>query len=60
MKTKKDFDCVEMKRRAQEQIRKDLDGKSREEEIEYFRRGSDEFKRRIDAARSRKAEERTQ
>ncbi|OWY71601.1 hypothetical protein B7486_07910 [cyanobacterium TDX16] len=60
MKPTKRFDCVEMKRRAQEQIRKDLEGKSREEEIEYFRRGSDEFKRRIDDARSRKAEERTQ
>mgnify|MGYP007037808279 CR=1 FL=1 len=52
MKPTKRFDCVEMKRRAQEQIRKDLDGKSREEEIEYFRRGSDEFKRRIETARS--------
>jgi hypothetical protein len=59
MKTKKDFDCVEMKRHAQERIRKDLEGKSRAEEIEYFRQGAEEFERRIKAAKSRRDSERT-
>ncbi len=47
---KKDFDCVDMKRRAQAAIRAQVAGKSRKDEIAFFREGADEFERRIDAA----------
>ena len=38
-KKRKTFDCVEMKHQAQEQIRKELEGKSPEEQVAYLRRG---------------------
>jgi hypothetical protein len=53
MRTKKNFDCVEMKRRAQARIREALRGRTRAEEIEFFRRGAEEFQRRLDAARAK-------
>jgi len=43
MKTKEAIDCVAMKHRAQKRIRAELEGKSREEEIAYFRVGSKAF-----------------
>jgi len=48
---KKDFDCVAMKRRAQQKIRAHVAGKTRREEIAFFREGSDEFERRLADAR---------
>lgn len=48
-KKKKAFDCVEMKRRAQERIYADTKGLSPEEEIEYFRKRAEEFWRRFHA-----------
>lgn len=42
MKTKT-FDCVEMKHKAQERIRRELAGASREEEMAYWRRIEEEF-----------------
>lgn len=33
---KKDFDCVEMKREAQEKIRDELRGMTREQELAYW------------------------
>lgn len=39
---KKEFDCVEFKRRAQSRIYERIKGLSPEEEIEYFRRAADE------------------
>lgn len=51
MKTKT-FDCVRMKRAAQEKIRAAVSGLSREEEIAFFRAGADEFERRIQAAKA--------
>lgn len=51
MKTKKKFDCVAMKHAAQRIIREELKGKSREEEIAYFRAGAEEFERRIREAK---------
>jgi len=51
MPKKKAFDCVAMKRQAQEIIRADLQGKSREEEIAYFNAGAEEFRQRIEAAK---------
>ncbi len=38
-KQRKPFDCVEMKHQAQERIRKELDGKSPEEQLDYLCRG---------------------
>lgn len=40
---KKDFDCVEMKQRAQERILSETAGLSREEELAYFRRSATQF-----------------
>lgn len=37
MKTKKKFDCVEMKHKAGERIYQDLKGKTVEEQVEYWR-----------------------
>ena len=50
MKTKT-FDCIQMKRAAQEKIRAAVSGKTRQEEIAFFRAGAAEFQRRIDAAK---------
>ena len=50
MKTKK-FDCMKMKRIAQEKIRAAVSGLSPSEEIAYFRTGSEAFEQRVDAAR---------
>ncbi len=49
MKTKT-FDCVEMKRKAQEKMRAKMAGFTPEEELAYFREGSEEFQRRIEKA----------
>ncbi len=38
--TKKTFDCVEMMHRGAALIRKELEGRSLEEEMEYWRRGT--------------------
>jgi hypothetical protein len=51
-KTSKTFDCVEMKRRAQGQIRAAVAGMSREEEIAFFREGAEEFQERINRAKA--------
>jgi hypothetical protein len=55
MKTKT-FDCVEMKRAAQRQIRQAVAGMSPEEEIRYFRSGAEQFERRIREAREQLSE----
>ena len=39
---KKDFDCVEFKRRAQARIYKRIKDLSPEEEIDYFRKAAEE------------------
>ncbi len=44
MKTKT-FDCVEMKRRGAELVRKQLEGKSRAQQLEYWQKGTDELKK---------------
>ena len=44
MRTKA-FDCVEMKRQGAELVRKQLEGKSFEEQLEYWRRGTEELKK---------------
>lgn len=50
MKTKT-FDCIKMKREAQEKIRAAVAGMTREQEIAWFREGGEEFQRRIQAAK---------
>ncbi|HUT94722.1 MAG TPA: hypothetical protein VMY37_35020 [Thermoguttaceae bacterium] len=57
MKTKK-FDCVAMKRAAQEAIRAKVRGMSRSEEVQFFRTGAEEFERHLDAARQKRSQTR--
>ncbi len=38
---KKRFDCVEMKHKAAERIRKELEGKSTEERLAYWREAAE-------------------
>jgi hypothetical protein len=52
MKTKS-FDCVEMKRRGAELVRKQLEGKSFEQQVEYWRKGTEELRRLQEQARQR-------
>ena len=47
----KAFDCVEMKRKAQEEIYKEIEGLSRQEQVEYFRRADQEFWKDIESRR---------
>lgn len=44
MKTKT-FDCVEMKRRGAERIAKLLDGKTLEEQLKFWQRGTKELRK---------------
>ena len=41
----KTFDCVEMKRRGAELVQKQLEGKSRAQQLEYWQKGTDELKK---------------
>ena len=45
MKTKV-FDCVRMKRQGAEQVMKQLEGKSLQEQLEYWQKGTEDLKRR--------------
>ena len=54
MKTKnKTFDCIAMKRKAQEAIRAQVRGMTREQEAAFFREGHDEFEEHVQAAKQR-------
>ncbi len=44
MKTKT-FDCVRMKRQGAEQVMKQLEGKSFQEQLEYWQKGTEDLKR---------------
>ena len=57
MKTKT-FDCVGMKREAQEKIRDAVRGLSPEQEIQFFRAGAEDFERRVQAAKEALARDR--
>lgn len=46
MKTKKTFDCVRMKREGAERVMKQLEGKSLQEQLEYWQEGTEDLKRR--------------
>lgn len=47
-KTKKKFDCVEMKREAQRRICRELSGKTLDEELEYWRQAGKRMSARIE------------
>jgi len=52
MKTKT-FDCVEMKRRGSELVRKQLEGKSFEQQLKYWRKGTEDLKKLQKQAREK-------
>ena len=55
MKTKKKtVDCIDMKRKAQEAIRDQVRGMTREEEAAFFREGREEFEKRVQAAKQQR------
>ncbi len=47
MKVKKGFDCVEMKRHAQEKINKETKGMSIDEQLTYWKMQEKAFRREI-------------
>ena len=51
---KKDFDCVEMKRKAQEEIYEEIKDLSLEEEIKYFNEAGERFWHEIEALHEKK------
>ena len=53
MKTKT-FDCVQMKRCGAEWVRKMLEGKSLEQQLEYWRKGTKDLKKLQKQAREKK------
>jgi len=53
MKTKKTFDCVRMQHRGGEQIMKELEGKSLQEQLEYWQKGTEDLRRHQHALRQR-------
>ena len=55
---KKTFDCIEMKRKAQNRIYRETEGLSREEELEYFHRAAAEFRFEMKRLRERSAKRR--
>ena len=55
MRTKA-FDCVEMKRRGAELVRKQLEGKSFEQQLEYWQKGTEDLKKLQTQARESKYE----
>ncbi|HUT45028.1 MAG TPA: hypothetical protein VMX36_02035 [Sedimentisphaerales bacterium] len=44
MKTKT-FDCVSMKRQGAERVMKQLEGKSLQEQLEYWKKGTEDLKK---------------
>jgi len=53
----KEFDCVEMKHQAGRKIYEDLMGKTVEEQIEYWKKVSEKFKRRREESSTRALKE---
>ena len=50
MKTRtKTFDCVRMKHQGAEQVMERLEGKTFQEQLEYWRKGTEELKNRQQA-----------
>ena len=40
----KNFDCVDMKRQEAERVMKQLEGKSFQEQLEYWKKGTEDLK----------------
>ena len=53
MKNKK-FDCIAVKRAAQQAIRSQVRGMTRKQEIAFFREGAEDFEQRIEETRRRR------
>ena len=53
MRTKA-FDCVQMKRQGAELVRKQLEGKSFEQQLEYWQKGTENLKKLQTWARQKK------
>ena len=51
----KPFDCVEMKRKAQEILYEKFKGLSSEEKLRYWQEREKEFKKEIEVAKAQKA-----
>jgi len=50
----KTFDCVQMKRRGADWVRKQLDGKSLKQQLAYWRKGTEDLKKLQQQARDKK------
>lgn len=42
---KKTFDCVRMKRQGAERVMKELEGKSLQEQLDYWQKGTEDLRR---------------
>jgi hypothetical protein len=54
MKTKKKFDCVEMMHQGAERVRRQVEGMSPEQELEYWRQKTEELLKMKDRAVARR------
>lgn len=52
METKKEFDCVEMKREAQTRIYEETKDMTPDQEIAYWREKSEAFRRELETAKA--------
>ena len=53
MRKKKAFHCVEMQHRGAEYVRELTEGMTPEEELEFWRRGTEELRREVAEAKAR-------
>ena len=53
--TKKNFDCVEMKREGARRLRERLAGLTRQQQLDFWRERTDALRRRAEAAREKSA-----
>lgn len=54
MKKSKTFDCVDMKRKGAEQVQQEIAGMSIEQELAYWRKGTEELRTLKDSRRKTK------
>jgi len=52
----KTFDCVEMKHRGAELVRKDIESASFEEELKYWQEGTEELRKRQELLKQKQDE----
>ncbi|HMW32534.1 MAG TPA: hypothetical protein PLH27_03195 [bacterium] len=53
----KNFDCVEMKHKAQQIIHQRLEGMSADEKMKYWQEREEDLRKRIELAKAKKSEE---